>query len=382
MAWTNKAEADETFSTSAETIGQLYFRLRDYNRKAPAKTDADSQALYDLSADVLETEAGNFGVEGGGSLSGPLTENLDAGGFSITNLVDPSGNQDAATKKYVDDNSGGGGVGDFMANGSVPMTGDFNAGGFQVTNVGGTGSAGLDLKFDTHYNMAIGPDTILPTGGAGSATTNTAVGGGTLGGVAGSPSSVSGYANTAVGASALGRVTSAHNNTAVGTNAGGLITTGLENVAVGQDSLVHLTTGSQFAAVGVDALNQAAGGNSCSALGHQAGQGITTGSDVVAVGQDSAHGHTTGDNSVYVGSGSKTTTGSVSGVVAVGYGAQVTATGQICIGAKGDFRPCIISASGAPSNGSHVDGSLYIRQDGGAMTTLYYASGGSWTGIV
>ncbi len=46
---------------------------------------------------------------GGGAVTNPLTADLDADGFKVVNLLDPTADQDAATKKYVDDNSGGGG---------------------------------------------------------------------------------------------------------------------------------------------------------------------------------------------------------------------------------------------------------------------------------
>lgn len=39
---------------------------------------------------------------GGGSVTNPMTSNLDAGGFLITNLATPVSAQDAATKAYVD----------------------------------------------------------------------------------------------------------------------------------------------------------------------------------------------------------------------------------------------------------------------------------------
>ena len=53
----------------------------------------------------------------GGTVTNPLTANLDGGGFKITNLLDPTLDQDAATKKYVDDNSGGGGGNSYWPSG-------------------------------------------------------------------------------------------------------------------------------------------------------------------------------------------------------------------------------------------------------------------------
>lgn len=54
----------------------------------------------------------SLAYQGGTGLpqGGPLTEDLDADGFTITNLVDPTADQEAATKKYVDDNAGGSGT--------------------------------------------------------------------------------------------------------------------------------------------------------------------------------------------------------------------------------------------------------------------------------
>lgn len=47
--------------------------------------------------------------DGTGSLGTYLNNELDMGSHKITSVTDPSSDQDVATKKYVDDNSGGGG---------------------------------------------------------------------------------------------------------------------------------------------------------------------------------------------------------------------------------------------------------------------------------
>lgn len=56
----------------------------------------------------------------------------------ITGLAEPTTDTDAATKNYVDEQiatvSGGGGSGDFMANGSVAMTGNLNVGNHSIIN--------------------------------------------------------------------------------------------------------------------------------------------------------------------------------------------------------------------------------------------------------
>ena len=54
-----------------------------------------------------------------------MTGNLNMGNKKIVNLATPTTNTDAATKKYVDDKSGGG-SGDFKKDGSVAMTGNLN----------------------------------------------------------------------------------------------------------------------------------------------------------------------------------------------------------------------------------------------------------------
>lgn len=61
-----------------------------------------------------------------------LFTKINMNGLKIEGVLDPTANQEAATKKYVDDNISGG---DFYANGSVAMTGDLNLAGNDINNV-------------------------------------------------------------------------------------------------------------------------------------------------------------------------------------------------------------------------------------------------------
>ena len=58
----------------------------------------------------------------GGSISTTFTYPIDAGAQKIVNVVDPTMDTDAATKKYVDDNAGGGPADAFASTVSLPLT--------------------------------------------------------------------------------------------------------------------------------------------------------------------------------------------------------------------------------------------------------------------
>jgi len=59
-------------------------------------------------------------------------DEVDMQSKKIINVTDPTANQEAATKKYVDDNVGSG---DLLADGSIPLTADWNVGLFDITAV-------------------------------------------------------------------------------------------------------------------------------------------------------------------------------------------------------------------------------------------------------
>ena len=62
--------------------------------------------------------------------------NYDVDNKKLTNVATPTGNADAATKKYIDDHIGNvHQTGYFKKDGSVAMTGDLNVGGHKITNV-------------------------------------------------------------------------------------------------------------------------------------------------------------------------------------------------------------------------------------------------------
>ena len=65
-----------------------------------------------------------------------MTGNLNLGNKKIVGLVTPVSNTDAATKKYVDDNSGSPDLSDYLEkDGSVAMTGHLNVGNNKIKNL-------------------------------------------------------------------------------------------------------------------------------------------------------------------------------------------------------------------------------------------------------
>ena len=66
----------------------------------------------------------------------PMMGNLNMNNKIIKNLATPSNDSDAATKKYVDDNSGSPDLSDYLEkDGTVAMTGNLNLGKNKITNL-------------------------------------------------------------------------------------------------------------------------------------------------------------------------------------------------------------------------------------------------------
>ena len=65
-----------------------------------------------------------------------MTNNLNLGNKKIVGLATPTSNTDAATKKYVDDNTGRPDLSDYLEkDGTVAMTGDLNVGNNEIKNL-------------------------------------------------------------------------------------------------------------------------------------------------------------------------------------------------------------------------------------------------------
>ncbi len=172
-----------------------------------------------------------------------------------------------------------------------------------ASTIAGTGVTDSASPFETAFGSGAGP---VNTG-----TYNTFIG------FDSGNDNTSGAYNTALGALALTKNTTAGDSTAVGAgaleNSTGqsntalgayslnLNTTGTFNTAVGRLSLYTNTTSSNNTAIGYQALYSSTGGLN-TALGYQAGNGITTGDKNVCIGYDVDTSGATGADQIVIGS--------------------------------------------------------------------------------
>ena len=80
-------------------------------------------------------------------INSTMQSDLDMGDNKITDLATPTSNYDAATKKYVDDNAGGGGV---SLSGNNTWTGTNNFNGSYVTVTGTFSATGAAISLGNH----------------------------------------------------------------------------------------------------------------------------------------------------------------------------------------------------------------------------------------
>ena len=168
--------------------------------------------------------------------------------------------------------------------------------------------------------------------GAGSVSTNTAVGASAL------ASNTTGAYGVAIGDLSLTANTSGNFNTAVGRNSSASNTTGSSNSSFGAATLYSNTTGNYNAAFGQEALRSNTTASNNTAVGYQAGYSNTTGVSNFYGGYQAGY-QTTGDHNVSIGYQSMYASGSGSYNTAVGYqalnanttGSQNTASGRLSL---------------------------------------------------
>ena len=94
---------------------------------------------------------------------GTMTGAVNMGGNKITSVATPTADADVATKKYVDDHSGGV-SGDYLPLAGGTMTGAVNMGGNKITSVA-TPTADTDAANKTYVDSKASPTSVkIPAG--------------------------------------------------------------------------------------------------------------------------------------------------------------------------------------------------------------------------
>jgi hypothetical protein len=159
----------------------------------------------------------------------------------------------------------------------------------------------------------------------------------------------SGSANTALGDAALSANTTANNNTAIGSESLKVNTTGTANTALGKQSLWSNTTGASNTAVGYQSLYSNTTGANNTAVGYNALDANETGTDNTAVGYQAAGSLTTGLSNTLIGGGAgfAITTGSKNTILGRyngnNGGLDITTASNYIVLSDGDGNPAYYS---------------------------------------
>ena len=170
-----------------------------------------------------------------------------------------------------------------------------------------------DVLFNTVNTLNVG-------NGAGSFSTNTALGFGVLG------LNTTGISNSGFGYQSLNNNTTGIRNCSFGDRSLSANTTGSENIAVGYGSMFNNSTGGYNTSVGSQAMNAISSGSFNTSVGYQSLKSTTTGSYNIAIGSSALLNNTTGYNNVAIGSSALQTNTTGINNIAIGSSALLNNT--------------------------------------------------------
>jgi len=315
-----------------------------------------------------------------------LQSSLDANTNSIVNVVDPTLDQDAATKKYADDaivtlttNYLDDHPHQDVTNGAAPILDATN-----MTNIPTTSPAGADNQIQFNNGGAFGASANLTWDDAilrvqQIEITDRGVDRNTFIGDHAGRDLTTGINNVGIGDEAMVNIESGSYNTAIG-SALTQLTSGGGNFGLGHQALRAVTSGNHNVGVGGGALYNIASGHSGNVgIGANGGRGAY-GYFNVAIGNDAMYGTSSGGNNVAVGHQSLRTGGAKNDNVAIGTQAGYTlgaGDGNVFVGneaakliTSGSDNVFIGNFAGAAKTGS-VSDTLWIDSTNTATPLIY-----------
>jgi hypothetical protein len=211
---------------------------------------------------------------------------------------------------------------------------------------------------------------------------NTCVGTNSMGDEA-QPGFSTGDGNAAFGRNTLKANTTGFSNTALGRSALATNTTGSQNVAVGQSALVYATTGVDNVAVGANSLSAIAGVGLANVAVGTSALLVATNDRNTAIGNGALSVTTTGTNVIGIGDNVQATSAATSNEITLGNNSvnnfRIPGIGLSAIAGTITFGGVkILVGTGSPEGVQTAPiGSLFLRTDGGAGSTLYIKESGT-----
>ena len=183
-----------------------------------------------------------------------------------------------------------------------------------------------------------------------------------------------GWGNTGLGHDALNSENGAgtgSSNVAVGYQAmrgatGSTAISGSQNVAVGGNAMEDVTSGASNVAVGYQALTNLNSGANNTAVGHRAGDAVTTGTDNTLIGKDAGGALSTGEDNVVIGNeAGLALTGSDAVIIGDWAGKSQTAGGNVLVGSLAGYNANStwgnnVAIGNQAAMNLHGTGSIYI----------------------